>query len=1012
MTARRPGHRLTTRRQCRPAPSAPPAGTINGPSGSQVVIPAGALTQNAVIEIAQSSVGAPALPANLLAAGQIFELTPHGTSFAMPVTVTIPFDPALIPAGETPLLYKTNAAQNGWEPVAGATVSGNTMVASISSFSWIFTSRLPPPIDVKDQPKRFYEFSAFGLLDNKLTHLDGTMTLFDVTGDPAPPGILEERYGFGNLPFIPTGSDQSADGEVYSSADGKTYWVEAEAPSADLLAQKPEETWYAGAAALRQDQSYRKNASNATMEIVITQVALELADFNGNDPSTAGCPWLEAEGNEPGDCNDFLGASVSLVVEVLKGSQLDDSPVESSELYSSLKGSADLESSSGKPAELKVSGNWRHRETTRTDVIIHPEHLPIFAKEHFQEEKTQGTHHVKLREPLRVNVDISQVPTCFDPARPDLCPEFTVRTRAHALAVNRRARESYARARLRDPVNFGGQVEVITTGLTPTNRPLADDTLIEIPDLPACTVGAQPEAGTIQFEAANYRIMEFGIGRQIYLTRTGGSTGRVIVTVTARDDSARAGTHFEPYTETFLFNDGDDTARALDLRTLDNPDNDGNVSLDLVLSAQPNCATLGSPAVARVTLVDDEARPLPNTNPSGTLDADFGIGGKVNTAPFGGEESKMLRQPDGKIVIVGGGYLDFLVARFNADGTPDTTFGSVGRVTTDFTGGSGMERARAVAIQPDGKLVVAGEASPGFTANLAALARYNTDGSLDTTFGGDGKVLEEAPLGRAFAVAIQPDGKIVIAGDFPVDNPNDHGDVMVARFNADGSPDLGFGNTGSRVFDVNAGTNAARNLVIQPDGSIVVAGDPIGNNTGDETAVARLDASGNLDGSFGSGGKLVISTARLGRGLALQSDGKLLLAGGTSTYPSSFALMRLNADGSVDASFGNAGVVTTSITNATVGAGDVATSVALRPDGRIYVAGIAGSINQDFAVARYTTSGALDTSFGGTGSVVVDFTGLADGAESIVLEPSGKILLGGYATPTSSAGYGLVRINP
>ncbi len=129
-------------------------------------------------------------------------------------------------------------------------------------------------------------------------------------------------------------------------------------------------------------------------------------------------------------------------------------------------------------------------------------------------------------------------------------------------------------------------------------------------------------------------------------------------------------------------------------------------------------------------------------------------------------------------------------------------------------------------------------------------------------------------------------------------------------------------------------------------------------------------------------------------------------------FPSSFALMRLNTDGSYDSSFGNGGAVTASITHSTSGAGDRGTSLALHPDGRIYVAGIAGSINYDFGLARFTPAGVLDTSFAGTGSMIVDFNALEDGAEGIALEPNGRIVLGGYATPTSSDGFGLARIHP
>jgi len=280
-------------------------------------------------------------------------------------------------------------------------------------------------------------------------------------------------------------------------------------------------------------------------------------------------------------------------------------------------------------------------------------------------------------------------------------------------------------------------------------------------------------------------------------------------------------------------------------------------------------------------------------------------------------------------------------------------------------------------------------------------------------FGSGGKVFNGPVAGRAWSVAMQADGKIVVAGDQYVANRlADFGDVLVARYNSDGTLDTGFASGGSQVFDVTNSTDQARSVLIQPDGKIVVSGVPIENNGTEPTAVARLNSNGSFDSTFNSGGKLAINTARIGYGLALQPDGKLLLAGSTMGFPGSFALVRLNTDGSYDSSFGNGGAVTASITQSTSGVGDREMALALHPDGRIYVAGIAGSINHDFGVARFTSAGVLDSSFAGTGSVTFDFNALEDGAESIALEPNGKIVLGGYARPTPNDGFGLIRINP
>jgi uncharacterized delta-60 repeat protein len=236
--------------------------------------------------------------------------------------------------------------------------------------------------------------------------------------------------------------------------------------------------------------------------------------------------------------------------------------------------------------------------------------------------------------------------------------------------------------------------------------------------------------------------------------------------------------------------------------------------------------------------------------------------------------------------------------------------------------------------------------------------------------------------------------------------------MFVARFNADGTLDSSFGTAGTRIQDVTSGSDCARNLVLLPDGSMIAAGEPIATQTVHPTGVLKLDTNGNAVAAFGSNGRVSISTSRVARGLALQADGKLLLAGRSIGSPGLFELMRLNADGSLDTGFGTGGLVSTSLSQSTSGEGDHALAVALRPDGRIYVAGHSGSINRNFALARYTTTGALDTSFAGTGVVSVDFNGLNDGAESIAIQGDGRIVLGGFATPTSTDGYALMRINP
>lgn len=202
-------------------------------------------------------------------------------------------------------------------------------------------------------------------------------------------------------------------------------------------------------------------------------------------------------------------------------------------------------------------------------------------------------------------------------------------------------------------------------------------------------------------------------------------------------------------------------------------------------------------------------------------------------------------------------------------------------------GGIVQEVARAVAIQLDGKIVVVGDTRVGAGPFAFALVRYNADGSLDTSFGSGGKVVNSV-AGRAFTVAIQPaDGKIVVAGDDTVIE-----DFRLARYNANGSLDASFGSGGTLTTDIAGGSEVARNIVLQPNGAIVVSGDPFGSNSG--TGVARYTANGGPDGSFGVGGKLTLAGARVGEGLALQSDRKLVLGGFARNNVDGYALARVN----------------------------------------------------------------------------------------------------------------------
>jgi len=372
---------------------------------------------------------------------------------------------------------------------------------------------------------------------------------------------------------------------------------------------------------------------------------------------------------------------------------------------------------------------------------------------------------------------------------------------------------------------------------------------------------------------------------------------------------------------------------------------------------------------------------------SGAFDTSFDSDGKVTT-DFGFFQGNTLYdtaiQPDGKIVAVGGVRADFAVLRYNADGSPDTTFGSgTGKVRTDM--GSTGDSARAVAIQPDGKIVVAG-GSYDWDDNQCcfALARYNADGSLDTTFDGDGRVFVWGATSGAFDIVIQPDGKIVAVGD----RWDSQAGFLIIRFNPNGSLDTSF--DGDGMVTTPLGPNAgAASVVIQPDGKIVASGFSSNGFT-----VVRYNPNGSLDSSFGTGGIVTTLTSPQDQVFSsvLQPDGKIVVAGSrliiSNDYdPTGFALVRYNPNGSLDTTFGAGGLVTTG-----VGMHSGAHAVALQPDGKIVAA---GSGSGDFALVRYNADGSLDTVFGGDGITTADFESSNDFAHGMALDSQGRAVVVG-----------------
>lgn len=397
----------------------------------------------------------------------------------------------------------------------------------------------------------------------------------------------------------------------------------------------------------------------------------------------------------------------------------------------------------------------------------------------------------------------------------------------------------------------------------------------------------------------------------------------------------------------------------------------------------------------------------------GLLDISFGTGGKVLTQVGSGQDQArgVVVQADGKIVAVGSALnpsnRDFAIVRYNADGSLDPAFGSGGKVLTQI--GSSTDDARAVAIQADGKIVVAGSAFNGST-NDFSLVRYNSDGTLDGTFGTGGKVVTSLSVGAddAYAMTIQSDGKIVVAGS--ANGVSSVYDFAVARYNSDGSLDAGFGSGGQIITPVGIYFDFAYSVFVQPDGKIVAAGTSGDSLQGYEIALLRLDAGGAPDASFGSGGKVLTHFASVSYGAnsaGIQADGKIVVAGYSIAPAYDTTLVRFNPDGTVDSSFGTGGQTIVSLT----GSNDYAYSMAIQADGKIITAGYAlTGVSDDFAVLRFRPDGTLDGSFGTGGKVVVPVGGGSDDAYAVAIQPDGRIVAAGTGFGTATS-FALARFN-
>lgn len=411
---------------------------------------------------------------------------------------------------------------------------------------------------------------------------------------------------------------------------------------------------------------------------------------------------------------------------------------------------------------------------------------------------------------------------------------------------------------------------------------------------------------------------------------------------------------------------------------------------------------------------------------AGSLDKTFGMRGEVTaqlgTAPSGFLPESYAKgvavQSDGKIVVAGvasnaaDSTLDFAVTRYNTDGSPDVTFGAGGTGTAEFTDFGGQATGRDVVIQPDGKIVVAGDACDSSGANCRfALARYNTNGAPDASFGNGGKLTTNfgGTNEHGYALALETLGKIVVAG---ISTGTVFSQFALAQYLPDGTLDSTFGVGGEVTTQFGSSPNGAgaHDVAVQADGKIVAAGWAQISLGAMSFAFARYNTDGSRDTSFGTGGMAAFPVPFDGGGVGEEGDGVHAVAIGSfgqivalgSVFNSTdsrwgWGLMQLNSDGSNNTGFGG-GLVTTDFKGVCNTFYQFGRDLVITGSSVVAV----GSACGQFGLVRYLADGSIDSSFGEVTTTF--FKGGSAEADGVAIQADGKILAAGGASGPKTNG--------
>lgn len=387
-----------------------------------------------------------------------------------------------------------------------------------------------------------------------------------------------------------------------------------------------------------------------------------------------------------------------------------------------------------------------------------------------------------------------------------------------------------------------------------------------------------------------------------------------------------------------------------------------------------------------------------------TLDSSFGNGGIVITPTSNSAEIVDIAiQSDGKIVAAGynlGGD-DVQVARYHADGTLDIAFGTGGIVITDI---GNQNIPYSMLLQADGKIVVGGtylaNSSPPFEYH-SSLIRYNTDGTLDNTFGTGGvvKTIADSYSDGIASIALQTDGKIITAGHAA-------NQCLIMRYNSNGTIDSSFGNNGIVKTSVEATEQESSHwdMALQTDDKIIACGRTTDGDNG-KFSLVRYNSDGSLDQSFGTGGKVVTDFEQpwceeIAARMETQNDGKIFLAGyyapfsGTCNGSTTF-FARYNSNGLLDSTFAIGGKLSSNIF-------PPPTDIALQNDEKIIISGSVMVSNYSYSILRFNPDGSIDSTFGNSGNIIIDIAPGNDYAQCLKIQPDNKIIVAGSSRDSSS----------